>query len=193
MAKFCDLQNIERCHEIASGICHLALWVDARVHVMESDVFDHILGLAQLPYAETSQFALRALANIAHDNCFHDVVAEKAGIVDTLLTLTKHPTLSVMRESSRALSSIFLSIDDQTSFLSDKETDSLVNSSKLQDYECAYNTAIEFWKLSANSLAYEYFLSCDWLSVVFDLSCQNEQNIQLQSAGALRDFSSDQD
>jgi hypothetical protein len=46
MAKFHDLQNIERCQEIASGICHLALWDDVQVHIIESDVFDHILGLA---------------------------------------------------------------------------------------------------------------------------------------------------
>jgi hypothetical protein len=45
MAKFHDLQNIERHQEIASGICHLALWDDAQVHIIESDVFDHILGL----------------------------------------------------------------------------------------------------------------------------------------------------
>jgi hypothetical protein len=82
-----------------------------------------------------------------HDNCVHDVVAEKAGVVHTLVTLTKHPALSVLGESSRALSGVFLSTVAQTSFLSDGETDSLMNISKLQDYECAYNAAIAFRKL----------------------------------------------
>ena len=175
MATVCDLQNIERCREIASGIFHLALWDEARVHIMESDMFDHVLGLTQSSDVETSRFALGALANIAYDNRFHDVVAEKSGVVHTLVTLTKHPTLSVVRESSRALSNVFSSILTQTTFLRDGETDSLVNISKLQDYECAYNAAVAFRKLSANSLAHEYFLSCDWLGAVFDLSRREER------------------
>jgi vacuolar protein 8 len=193
MEKVCDLQNIERCREIASGICHLALWDEARVHIMQSDMFGHILSLAQSSDVETSRFALGALANIAYDNRFHDVFAEKAGVVHTLVTLTKHPTLAVVRESSRALSNVFSSILAQTTFFRDGETDSLVNISKLEDYECAYNAAVAFRKLSANSLAHEYFLSCDWLSAVFDLSRREERNIQLQIAAALRDFSSNQD
>jgi hypothetical protein len=36
-------------------------------------------------------------------------------------------------------------------------------------------------------------LLCDWFSAVFDLSRWEEQNIQLMSAAALRDFSSNQD
>jgi len=193
MEKVCDLQNIERCREIASGIYHLALWDEARVHIMQSDMFDHILSLAQSSDVETSRFALGALANIAYDNRFHDVFAEKAGVVHTIVTLTKLPTLSVVRESSRALSNVFSSILAQTTFFRDGETDSLVNISRLEDYECAYNAAVAFRKLSANSLAHEYFLSCDWLGAVFDLSRREERNIQLQSAAALRDFSSNQD
>ncbi len=76
----------------------------------------------------------------------------------------------------------------QTSVLSNGEIDSLVNISKLQDY----HTMLP-WKLSANSLAHEYFLLCDWFGAVFDLSRWEEQSIQLKSAAALRDLSSNQD
>jgi hypothetical protein len=53
MAKSCDLQINEQCCEFASGICHLVLWDDANMLIMESDVFDHILVLAQSPDMET--------------------------------------------------------------------------------------------------------------------------------------------
>ncbi len=36
-------------------------------------------------------------------------------------------------------------------------------------------------------------MSCDWFGAVFDLSRWEEQNIQLQSAAALRDYSSNHD
>lgn len=193
MAKFCDLHNIERCREIASSICHLASWDEVRVHIIEGDMFDHILGLAQLSDVETSRFALGALANIANDNRLHDVVAEKEGIVHILVTLTKNLTLSIVRESSRALSAVLSSRVAQRTFLSDEDTDALVNISKLQDYECAYNATVAFRKLSANSLSHEHFFSGDYVSAVFDLSSRGERNIQLQSAAALRDLSSNQD
>ena len=53
---------MERCGEIASGVCHLALFDRARLNILESELFDRIIDM------ETFRFALGAIANIAEDS-----------------------------------------------------------------------------------------------------------------------------
>ena len=192
MSTLCDNKNIARCREIASSICHFTLWDEARVHIIQSNLIGHVIELAQSPDGETSRFALGALANIAEDDRFHDLVVATAGIVHILVTLTKSPILSIVREASRALANLFSSTVAQNTFLKEKEFDSLVNVGKLQDYECAYNAAAAFRKLAANSFSHEYFFAHDYVNAVFDLSSREERNLQLQGASALRDLSSNQ-
>ena len=196
MAKHCDLDNTERCREIASGICHLALWDESRAHIINSDMFHHILEMTKSSDEETSRFSIGALGNIADDSRFHDTVAEREGVVSTLLALTQNATLSVMRESSRALSNVLSSLNAQDIVLKEDEgMVSLVNVSKIQDYECVYNAAVAFRKLSANSQSHEVFFSQnrEGIHAVVDLATHDEREVQLQSAAALRDISSNPD
>ena len=44
-AKYCDYQNIERCRETASAVCHLALCEEARLQIVENEMLDHVLQL----------------------------------------------------------------------------------------------------------------------------------------------------
>jgi len=89
------------------------------VQIIESGMSGHIIDFAKSSDVETSRFALGALANIVDDNQFHDVVAAKAGVVHTLITLTNSPTLSLAREASRALSNVFSSMVAQNDFLNE--------------------------------------------------------------------------
>ena len=193
MAECCTLKNIERCREIASCICHLALWDESRLHILESDMFDRILELAELADVETSRFSLGALANIAEDSRFHDAVAGKAGVVQSLLALTQNTNLSIARESSRALSNVLSSLAAQVTFLKGEGMASLVNISKLQDPECIYNVAVSLRKLSANCLSHEPFFSQDGITAVIGLTGHGLRCVQLQSAAALRSLSSNPD
>eukprot|EP00578_Thalassiosira_sp_NH16_P017804 CAMPEP_0181128748 /NCGR_PEP_ID=MMETSP1071-20121207/28938_1 /TAXON_ID=35127 /ORGANISM="Thalassiosira sp., Strain NH16" /LENGTH=110 /DNA_ID=CAMNT_0023214657 /DNA_START=418 /DNA_END=746 /DNA_ORIENTATION=- len=74
LRRLCDDENI-RVELIATNAVNFM----ARLHILESDMFDRILELAELADVETSRFSLGALANIAEDSRFHDAVAGKAG------------------------------------------------------------------------------------------------------------------
>ena len=135
-AKFCHFDNIERCREIASSICHLALWDKARMHIVESEMFDKILELCKSSDVETSRFAIGSLANIAEDVYLHEKVTKKAGMVQCILRLTQSVNLLNVRESSRVLSNLLSSKVAQVQFLKEHVMASLVHVSTLQDSEC---------------------------------------------------------
>lgn len=190
LAKHCELQNIERCREIASGVCHLALWDEARAHIVESEMFDHILALAESPDTETARFALGGLANIADDQRYYEAVAERSGVVRSLLTLMHSRELSITRESSRAISNVLSSPSAQATFLDEQGLTCLVETSKLEDYECAYNASVAFRKLSASSFAHEALFAQGGIGAIVNLTTREEREIQTQSAAALRDIAS---
>ena len=193
LRKHCNLDIVERCREVASCLYNLALWVDAREHIIKSGIFDCISSLAKSYDEETARFALGALANIANDTRYHDVVAGKDGVVSTILALTQSFTLSIARESCRALANVLSSMVAQMIVLQQEEgMKSLIHLSTLQDYECALSAAVAFRKLSANSHSHESFFSQDGAAVnaIVNLTCRQETSIQLQSADALQHIAS---
>lgn len=188
----CDLQNVGRCREIASCICHLALLNEARKYIVESEMFRQLLKLVQSLDEEISRFALGALANIANDCRYHDLVAQQTGVLHLLVRSTTSASLSTVRESSRALASVLSSTLVHSPFLDDDGIRLLVNLSNNEDIECTYNAAVAFRKLSTNINCHEKLFSLDGVTSIIKLSQRGEQNIQLLSAAALRDISSNQ-
>ncbi|KAL9191141.1 hypothetical protein ACHAXT_000847 [Thalassiosira profunda] len=193
MGRLSDFDNVERCREMAAAACHLALLERARSHIVESDALDQLFDLAQSADAETARFALGALANIASDVRFCDAVAEKAGAVRSLLSLTANANLAVAREATRALASVLSSTAALTTLLEADGVTALVNVSKLQDSEIVYNAAVAFRKMSSNVISHEVLFSQDGVGALVDLTSRDERNIQLQSAAALRDVASSPD
>ena len=194
MAKFYDLKNTERCREIASGVCNLALWDEARIHILGNEMFGHILDLARSSDVETSRFALGALANIADDSRYYDAVANKSGVVNSLVSLVQNDSIPVKREAARALSTVLSSMAAQSTFLNNKDgMKSLVGVSRLEDYECAYNASVAFVKLAANVRSHDVLFTSDGFGSIINLTSREEKSIRVQSAGALRDISSNQD
>ncbi len=192
MSTNCDLQCIGRCREIASCICHLTLLSEARKHIIESDMFHNILKLAQSSDVEVSRFSLGALANIANDCRYHDLVAHQTGILRSLAHSTNSSSLPTVRESSRALANLLSSSLAHIPFLEDDGIRLLMNLSSQDDNECTYNAAVAFRKLSANIQSHEMLFSLDGVTAIIGLAHRGEQNIKVLSAAALKDISSNQ-
>jgi len=207
MARFYDSDNIDRCREIASSVCRLALWDKARQPIIDSNsMFSNILEMTTAVDEEVARFAIGALANVANDERFHDIVAKKEGLVSTILSLMQHNTLSIVRESSRALANVLSSLVAQTIVINDTSgIEAIVNVSNLEDLECQLNTAVSFRKLATNITSHEVFLSQDDVfSAVVNLATHKHnsqlgteketlRNIKLQATVALRDIASNQD
>lgn len=204
MDRFYDVDNIDRCREIASSVCHLALWDKARQPIIDSNsMFSNTLEMAKSSDDEVARFAIGALVNIANDERFHDIVAKKEGLVSTILSLMQHNTLSIVRESSRALANVLSSLVAQTIVINGTSgIEAIVNVSKLEDYECQLNTAVAFRKLATNSTSHVVFLSQDDVfSAVVNLATHSHnsqlgteketlRNIKFQATAALRDIAS---
>jgi hypothetical protein len=188
----CDLHNIGRCREIASCICHLTLLNEARKHIIENDMFQIILKLAQSLDVEVSRYSLGALANIANDCRYHDLIAHQTGVLHSLVHCTNSSSLHTVRESSRALANLLSSALAHIPFIDDDGIRILVNLSRQDDYECTYNAAVAFRKLSANIQSHEMLLSLDGVTAIIGLAHSGEQRIQRLSAEALKDISSNQ-
>jgi len=204
MTRFYDSDNIDRCREIASSVCRLALWDKARESIIDSNsMFSNILEMTTAVDEEVARFAIGAVANIANDERFHDIVAKKEGLVSTMLSLMQHDTLSIVRESSRALANVLSSLVAQTIVVNDTfGIEAIVTVSKLEDLECQLNTSVAFRKLAANSTSHEVFLSQDDVfSAVVNLATHSHnsqlgteketlRNIKLQATAALQDIAS---
>jgi hypothetical protein len=192
MSKSYDLQNIGLCREISSCVCHLALLNETRNYVIDSDMIHLILKLAQSSDEEVSRFALGTLANIANDRRYHDFVARQTGVLHSFILAAKSTSLCTVRESSRALANVLSSSLALSTFLEEDGIQLLVNLSSQDDYECKYNAAVAFRKLSANIHSHQTLISQYGVTTMIRLAIHGEQNIQLLCAAALKDISSNE-
>lgn len=194
-AASCDLENIERCRQIVSGICHLALRHEAKSEILKNKVvMDSLIDLSKLTDVEVCRFAFGSLANIAEDNRFYGTIPLGQLLRGTsLLHELESEHTTIVREASRLIANLMSSIEFQSEILKEGGVVSILRVSLLPDYECVRNAALSLRKLAAHEASHGILFSQDGVGAIMRLAVHDDLQIRIQSASALRDISSNGD
>jgi hypothetical protein len=189
----CNAEDTERSREIASSICYLALWEEAKIPLAKSQMLKKILILCDSSDVETSRFALGSLANISENIQSHEMILRQDSIIQQMVQLSHNPTISIARESCRVLANLLSSTSCHEIFLNNDGMACISHVSEFQDNETVHNAAVSLRKLASNITTHEAFFDEDSITTVINMSKVNSLQTKMQSAAALRDISSNPD
>ncbi len=192
LAASCDLENVERCRQIVSGICHLALRHEAKSEMLKNkEVMDSLIDLCMLADLEVCRFAFGSLSNIAEDNRFCGAIPLGQLLKATsLLHVLESEHTTIVREAIRLIANLLSSTEFQAAILKEGGIVSIIRVSLSPDYECELNAALSLRKLAAHEASHGTLFSLDGVGAIMRLATHDDVQIRIQSASALRDISS---
>ena len=194
LAETCDFDNLECCRQMVSGMCHLVLRNDARYEVVKSNkMMKCLLGLSNLSDIDISRFALGSIANICEDSRYYRAIVDEPNIVASLILYLNSEHVSIVRESIRMVVNLLSLKEFQSEFLKKGGMTPIVRISQSHDHECVCNAALALRKLAANKACHAILFSDDGVASIIRLVDHIQVQVQIHSAAALRDISSNDD